>query len=316
MAHSRRKLTPFGRRLLVDRVETLGWSPAEAARAAGVSRQTVYKWLGRFRAEGEAGLEDRPSRPRRIPHALGEERIGQILAIRVTRRVGPHDIADELGMAPSTVYGVLARRGFSRLADMDRPTGAPLRYVRDYPGELVHVDTKKLARIPDGGGWRMLGRGKAGPRQRVGYEYVHSMVDDHSRVAFSQIRATEDAEACARFLCEAAAWFATLGVRIERVMTDRAKTYRTEVFLTALDTIGAVHRPTRPYRPQTNGKVERYNKTLKEEWAYARLYISNQQRADALAAFLYRYNHERRHRSLKGQTPMSVLVNNVGGKHN
>lgn len=315
MAHSRRKLTPFGRRLLVDRVETLGWSPAEAAKAAGVSRQTVYKWLRRFREEGETGLEDRSSRPHRVAHALAEERIAEIIAVRVTKRVGPHEIGDELGMAQSTVYGVLRRRGFSRLADMDRPSGAPLRYVRDRPGELVHVDTKKLARIPDGGGWRKLGRGKAGPRQKVGYEYVHSMVDDHSRVAYSQIRPTEDAEACAVFLLDAAAWFATLGVRIERVMTDRAKAYRAQPFQTALDTIGAVHRPTRPYRPQTNGKVERFHKTLMDEWAYVRLYTSNHQRADALAAFLYRYNHERRHRSLDGETPITVLVNNVRGKH-
>lgn len=315
MAHSRRKLTPFGRRLLVDRVETFGWSPAEAARAAGVSRQTVYKWLRRFREEGETGLEDRASRPHRIPHALPEERVGEIIALRVTQRVGPHEIADELGMAQSTVYGVLRRRGFSRLADMDRPSGVPLRYVRDHPGELVHVDTKKVARIPHGGGWRMRGRGNTGRRQKVGYEYVHSMIDDHSRVAFSQIQATEDADTCARFLLDAAQWFATVGVRIERVMTDRAKAYRAEPFQTALDTIGAVHRPTRPYRPQTNGKVERFHKTLMNEWAYARLYTSNQQRTDALATFVYRYNHERRHRSLNGDTPMNVLVNNVGGKH-
>jgi transposase InsO family protein len=190
-----------------------------------------------------------------------------------------------------------------------------LRYVRDRPGELVHVDTKKMARIPAGGGWRKLGRRQAGERQKVGYEYVHSMVDDHSRVAYSQIRRTEDAEACASFMLDAAAWFATLGVRIERVMTDRAKAYRAKPFQTALDTIGAVHRPTRPYRPQTNGKVERFHKTLIDEWAYARLYTSNSQRTDALAAFLYRYNHERRHRALDGNTPMSVLVNNLRGNH-
>jgi transposase InsO family protein len=315
VVHSRRKLTPFGRRLVVERVDVLGWSAAETARAAGVSRQTVYKWLARFREEGEAGLEDRPSVAHRRPHALAAGRVGEIIALRVSRRVGPHEIADEVGMAQSTVYGVLRRRGFSRLADMDRPSGVPLRYVRDHPGELVHVDTKKVARIPAGGGWWAHGRGRAGPRQRVGYEWVHSMVDDHSRVAYSQIRPGEDAEACARFLLDAAGWFARHGVRIERVMTDRAAAYRSESFQVALDTIGAVHRPTRPYRPQTNGKVERFHKTLMDEWAYARVYTSNAQRHDALEGFLYRYNHQRRHRSLDGQTPMSVLVNNAGGKH-
>jgi transposase InsO family protein len=226
-------------------------------------------------------------------------------------------MAGRLGMPRSTVYAVLARRGLSRLASLDRPTGIPIRYVRDCPGELVHVDIKKLARIPAGGGWRAIGRAernRARTGQPVGYEFVHTMIDDHSRVAYSEILDTEDAAACAGFMLRAATWFAGLGFRIDRVMTDNALAYRAETFQTVLDTIGATHKRTRPYRPQTNGKVERFHQTLLSGWAYKRLYPNNQDRRQALGEFLDSYNLQRPHSELGGRPPMTILVNHLCGK--
>ena len=180
MGHVRYKarLTPYGRRLLVDRIMVQGWPAAKAAEAMGVSRQTAYRWLARFEAEGEAGLVDRPSRPHASPSRVPPEAEERVTADRNAEREGPHLMAGRLGMPASTIYAVLARHGLSRLSDLDRTTGVPIRYVRDCPGELVHVDIKKLGKVPEGGGWHTRGRGNAGPRQRVGYEYVHALVDD------------------------------------------------------------------------------------------------------------------------------------------
>ena len=186
MGYCRARLTPFGRKLLVDRILELGWPVAQAAESVGVSRQTAYRWMRRWREEGEAGLEDRSSRPHHSPGRVSLEMEKRIVSDRITEKEGPHLMAGRLGVPRSTIYGVLARRGLSRLCDLDRTTGTPIRYVKDCPGELVHVDIKKLGKIPDGGGWRVLGRSKAGPKQKVGYEYVHSMVDDHTRMAYSQ----------------------------------------------------------------------------------------------------------------------------------
>ena len=194
MGHASSRLTPFGRRLLVDRVEVGGWSVAAAAEAAGVSRQTVYKWLRRWETEGAAGLCDRSSRPRLSPTRIPAVVEDRVVADRIAHREGPHLMAGRLEMPRSTIYAVLRRRGLARLRDLDRPTGVPIRYERDCPGELVHVDIKKVARIPDGGGWRIHGRGQAGRTQQVGYEYVHSMVDDHSRFAYSEIHDNQRSE--------------------------------------------------------------------------------------------------------------------------
>ena len=239
-----------------------------------------------------------------------------MLAARRRRRQGPHRLGYHLGMARSTVYGVLRRHGMSRLAHTDRASGVVVRYQRERPGELVHLDVKKLGRIPDGGGHRAHGRAKATRGRGIGYDYVHSAVDDRSRVAFSQILADETAKTCARFLVEAAGFFAEHGVRIERVLTDNAKAYtESVVFADTAAGLGIRLKRTRRYRPQTNGKVERFNKTLLDEWAYARLYRSNAERCRALADWLRLYNHRRPHTSLDGLTPMAVLINNVGGKH-
>jgi transposase InsO family protein len=317
MAHANARLTEFGRLLLVQRITELGWSPAQAAESLGVSRATAYKWLGRYRAEGHAGLVDRPSRPHHCPHALPAGQVRRVLAARRRRRQGPHRLGYHLGMPRSTIYGVLRRHGMSRLAHTDRASGVVVRYQRERPGELVHLDVKKLGRIPDGGGHRAHGRAAAPRGRGIGYEYVHSAVDDRSRVAFSQILADEKAATAARFLVEAASFFADHGVRIERVLTDNAKAYTESVaFAETAAGLGIRLKRTRRYRPQTNGKVERFNKTLLDEWAYARLYRSNNARRLALSRWLRFYNHRRPHTSLDGLTPMAVLVNNAGGKHN
>lgn len=315
MAHTTARLTPFGRRLLVDRIELFGWPVAHAAESMGVSRQTAYKWLERWRSEGEAGLVDRSSRPHSSPTRLSEEVEQTVVADRIAEREGPHLMAGRLGMARSTIYAVLKRRGLSRLRDLDRATGIPIRYVKDCPGELVHIDIKKLGRVPDGGGWRSIGMQNRGTKQKVGYEFCHSMVDDHSRVAYTEILDSENGEACAEFMLRAAQWFAGLGYRIDRVMTDNALAYtRTRAFAGVLDTIGATHKTIRPWRPQTNGKVERFHQTLLSGWAYKRHYNTNQERRDALAGYIDSYNRTRPHSELGGQPPMTVLVNHLCGK--
>jgi transposase InsO family protein len=219
-------------------------------------------------------------------------------------------------MARSTIYGVLRRHGLSRLAHTDRASGVVVRYQRDHPGELVHLDVKKLGRIPDGGGHRAHGRAAATRGRGISYDYVHSAVDDRSRVAFSQVLPDESAPTAALFLLEAASFFADHGVTIQRVLTDNAKAYTESVLFTETAAgLGIRLKRTRPYRPQTNGKVERFNRTLLEEWAYARLYRSNEERRRAFIRWLRFYNHRRPHTSLDGLTPMTTLVNNVHRKH-
>ncbi len=310
MAHRRAALTPLGRTLVVDRVLTQGWTQAATADAIGVSRATVAKWVRRYQQEGLAGLEDRSSAPHRRPHALPAAAVQRILQARQLTGDGPHRLGPTLGHPRSTVYGVLRRHGYSRLRDADRATRVVLRYERDRPGELLHVDVKKQARIPTGGGHRMLGR-EAGHRKSgrlIGHDYLHVAVDDHSRVAFVQVHTDEKGPTAARFLLEAAAFFAGRGVKIERVMTDRHLSYmKSRDFRDALTTIGARHRPTRRYRPQTNGKAERFIQTMKREWAYSRLYTTNDQRLEALPRWVAFYNSRRPHTALGGRPPVSRL---------
>lgn len=318
MAHRSARLTPFGRRLLVDRVLVHGWSAAAAADAASVSRATVYKWLRRYKELGVAGLEDRTSRPRQSPTRLPQAHVDRILRARRRRKVGPHMLAAELGMPRSTIYAVLRRHGLSRLSWMDRPTGVTIRrYQMSRPGELVHIDVKKLGRIPAGGGWRKRGRAQIGSGSSAeGYDYIHSAVDDHSRLAFSQIRNDETATTCTDFLICAAQAFADLGIVVERVMTDEAKAYTASAaFKKACEDRGITHVTTGPYRPRINGKVERFNRTLAEEWAYAKLYTSNGARRSAFYRWLWNYNHNRPHTALNGKSPMDSLFNKVVGNY-
>ena len=312
MAHARAKLTVLGRELLVERMEIDGWKPADAAKAMGVSRQTAYKWLRRFREEGPAGLKDRSSAPRRCPHRLDAEAVRAIVATRLETLHGPHRLAYALGRPRSTIYGVLRREGVSRLSWIDRPTRTIVRYEREKPGELLHIDVKKLGRIREGGGWKMHGRemGTTGEmkRNRVGYDYLHVAVDDHSRVAFVQTLRDERAVTCAQFVRDATAFFASEGITIERVMTDNARNYTpSKVFAAALTELGIAHKRTRLYRPQTNGKAERFNRTLLDEFAYKTLFTSNDQRTEALGPWLETYNAARPHTAIGGLAPLQGL---------
>jgi transposase InsO family protein len=318
VVHSRAKLTPFGRLLLVDRVATLDWTVAAASEALGVSSATGHKWIRRYRQEGLPGLNDRTSRPRRCPRRLSASDERRILRNRRRLRSGPHSLGPRLGYPRSTVYKVLRRHGVSRLRDLDRPSGVPVRYTRDHPGELLHLDVKKLARIPDGGGHRIHGRerGRAGRPEGWGYDYLHVAVDDNSRVAYVGVGSDERGPTAARFLLEAAMFFNSHGVRIQRVLTDRALTYtRSNDFADAVASLPARHLTTRPYRPQTNGKAERFIQTMLREWAYSRLYTSNDERLHRLNRWLQFYNQRRPHTALGGKPPMAALLNNVCGNY-
>lgn len=307
MSHGKAKLTPAGRLLLVERIEQDGWPAAHAAAMAGVSRATAYKWLARWRSEGLAGLQDRSSRPHSMPTRTSPERESEVVALRRSWRRGPHLLGGRLEMAPSTVHAVLVRHGLSRLSRLDRVTGDVIRYERDHPGELIHVDVKKLGRVPDGGGWRVHGREqRPAHHRRTGYDYLHVAIDDHSRIAFVQARPDEKGSTCAAFITDAFAFFAELGITVERVMTDNAKNYTlSRDFQTALG--DRKHKTTRPYRPQTNGKVERFNRTLTSEWAYARAFTSNTERLSTLDDWLIDYNWHRAHSALGNQPPASRL---------
>jgi len=314
--HGRPRLNLFGRQLLVDRIEA-GWSPCTAAEAAGVSRATAYKWIGRFRVEGWIGLRDRSSRPRRSPLRLNASAEASILELRRARKLGPHRLAVLTHRPRSTCYAVLRRHGVHRLAWLDRPTGRLIRrYESAQPGDLGHLDVKKLGRIPPGGGHRIHGRaGHSGMKRGLGYDYIHSLVDDHSRLAYSEVLGDEPGATCAGFLRRAAAFFAEFGVRLHRVMTDNAWAFRySNDFRAALDELGAQHRRIPFHRPQVNGKVERFNRTLLEEWAYVRPYTSNQERVGLLQAWLHSYNFHRAHTALGGLAPIE-RVNNVCGQY-
>ena len=315
MAHRTARLNVFGRQLLVTRIEVEGWPVARAAEAQGVSRATAHKWRARYRAEGWEGLEDRSSRPHRSPRRTSPEATAAILAARVERRWGPHRLAPLTGHPRSTVYAVLARAGYGRLRDSDRASGVPVRYVRDHPGALLHQDHKKLGRIPDGGGHRMLGRGAARGWGTSGYDHFEVLVDDATRLAYVAHVPDESAGSASRALLDAAVWFAGQGVRIERVMTDNAWAYTSSTYTGTLDAIAARHLRTRPHRPQTNGKAERFIKTLLAEWAYGRLYRTNAERLADLPGWVNHYNTERTHTALGDITPMEALVNNLHGNH-
>ena len=320
MAHVRAKLTLLGRQLLVDRVEIDGWKPADAAKAMGVSRQTAYKWLRRFREEGPEGLVDRSSAPRHCPHRLGAEEVQRIVTTRLETMTGPHRLSYALGRHRSTIYGVLRREGVSRLDYIDRPTRTVVRYERSAPGELLHVDVKKLGRIREGGGWKMRGRevGRTAEMRRikVGYDYLHVAIDDHSRLAFVRSLPDEKGPTCAQFVTDAAQFFADYGVSIERVMTDNAMNYRqSKDFRETLNRLGIAHKRTKAYRPQTNGKAERFNRTLLEEFAYKQLFLTNEARLEALEPWVHSYNANRPHTAIGGLSPLQRIVNKPDGNH-
>jgi transposase InsO family protein len=319
VSHRSAKLTFHGRLLLVRRVTLEGKQPAHVAKELGVSRKTVYEWLGRYREEGEAGLHDRSSRPRSSPNRTLAETEDRVVQARRVLRAGPDRIAEETGVPARTVTRILRRRRVPRLAECDPLTGAPIRasrqtttrYEHPHAGSLVHLDVKKIGRIPDGGGWRAHGRGERPADKRgAGYDYIHVAVDDHSRLAYAEVLPDEKGPTCAEFLTRAAAWFAGHGFTgIERVLTDNAKSYtRSRHFAAALAAIGARHKTIRPHCPWQNGKAERFNRTLQAEWAYRRIYLSNTDRTAALDPWLDFYNTRRRHTALGSQPPITRVA--------
>jgi transposase InsO family protein len=302
-SHKHARLTPKGRALLVSRVLDEGWTVGDASMAAGVSQRTGFKWLARFKAEGLVGLADRSSRPKRSPLALTASEQSQLEALR-RQRWPLWRIAMQAGRGVATVSRCMQRLGLSRLKSLEPP--APVvRYERAAPGELLHIDTKKLGRI-DGIGHRITGDRTKNHNRGIGWDMVHLAIDDHSRVSFAQVLPDEKAVSCVQFLRQAVAYYASLGVRIERVMTDNGTGYK-NTFKTACDELGIRHIKTRPYTPKTNGKAERFVQTSLREWAYARPYISSAQREAALQPFLHRYNWHRPHCALNRQPPMSRI---------
>jgi transposase InsO family protein len=315
MSHRNARLTVHGRLLLVDRVCRQRWPVAHAAKAMGISRQCAHRWVNRYRSLGEAGLADRSSRPQRSPSRTPAGVEQQVLQLRQTERRGQDWLGAELGLPPRTVSRILRRHQVPRLAECDPITGevirasktTTVRYERDRPGELVHMDVKKIGRIPAGGGWRAHGRSESVRGRGIGYDYVHSLVDDHSRLAYSEVLPDEKGPTCAAFLVRAAGYFANHGIpAIERLMTDNAWAYRWSL-RDAVAELGARHLFIKPHCPWQNGKVERLNRTLQVEWAYRQVFLSNAERTAALAPWLEYYNTRRRHTALGGLPPTSRL---------
>jgi transposase InsO family protein len=302
-SHKHARLTPKGRALLVGRVLDEGWTVADASMAGGVSKRTGYKWLARFKAEGEMGLSDRSSRPKRCPRGLSADEQRELEGLR-RQRWPLWRIAMQAGRGVATVSRCMRRLGLSRLKSLEPPVPV-VRYERAAAGELLHIDTKKLGRI-DGVGHRITGDRTKNHNRGIGWDMVHLAIDDHSRVSFAQVLPDEKAVSCVQFLRQAVAYYASLGVRIERVMTDNGTGYK-NTFKAACDELGIRHIKTRPYTPKTNGKAERFVQTSLREWAYARPYVSSAQRQAALQPFLHRYNWHRPHCALNRQPPMSRI---------
>ena len=317
MAHANARLNVHGRRLLVARVIDDGRPVAHVAKELGVSRQCAHRWVARYRVEGDAGLLDRSSRPHRCPRRTPPEVEELVLDLRRRERHGQDWIGPELGIAPRTVSAILRRHRMPYLRECDPLTGEVIRaskttafrYEHDRPGSLVHMDVKKVGRIPDGGGWRAHGRSEEVRGRGIGYDYVHSLVDDRSRLAYSEILTDEKGATCAGFLLRAADYFHAHGItRIERVMTDNHLSYsRSRDVAAAITTLDARHVFIRPHCPWQNGKVERFNRTLQIEWAYRQVFLSNAERTEALAPWLEFYNTRRRHSAIGGLPPISRL---------
>ncbi|WP_350278068.1 IS481 family transposase [Kribbella sp. HUAS MG21] len=333
MSHANAALTPRARLRLARLIVDQGWTYAAAAKMFMVAAKTARKWAERYRAEGPAGMADRSSRPRRSPAKTLPGVVRRIVRLRWRHRLGPVQIAGRLGVAASTVHAVLVRCRINRLSRIDRVTGEPLRNQRRYehphPGALLHVDVTKFGNIPDGGGWRYLGKQQGDKNKAVtalrtgrtakghpniGTAFVHTVIDDHSRLAYAEICTDEKAATAIGVLQRAVAWFADHGVTVERVLSDNGSCYRSYAWRDACTDLGITPKRTRPYRPQTNGKIERFHRTLADGWAYARFYQSTDQRNAALPRWLHFYNHHRPHSSIGGQPPITRLTN-VPGHH-
>ena len=320
--HGNARICPRSRKLLVERIESRTWSLPAAAEAAGISERTAYRWLKRWREEGETGLLDRSSAPKSIPHRTPPDRVEAIAKLRKLFMTAA-EIAEVLGMALSTVSAVLKRIGLGKRSRL-RPPEPPNRYERKRPGELVHLDSKKLARIA-GAGHRMTGNRRSQNLRRarrargeLGWEFVYVAVDDATRLAYAEVLANEQAETAAGFLRRAVAWFASLGVEVKRVLCDNGACYRSNAHALTCRRLDIRQLFTRPYRPRTNGKAERFIQTLVNRWAYGAIYGSSAERTAALTGWLMHYNFTRRHGSLSHKPPGTRLreLTNVPGNYN
>lgn len=329
MSHANAALTPRARLRLAELVVNDGWTYAAAAKMFMVAARTAKKWADRYLAEGPAGMADRSSRPHISPTKTPNATVRRIVALRWRKRLGPVQIAGRIGVPASTVHAVLTRCRINRLSHIDRVTGEPLRrYEHAYPGSLIHVDVTKFGNIPDGGGHRFLDRqqgrrnkqqtahrtGERGGdyRPRIGIAFLHTVIDDHSRMAYAEICIDEKATTAIGVLKRAVAWFAEHGVVVERVLSDNGSAYKSYAWRDACEALNVTPKRTRPYRPQTNGKIERFHRTLADGWAYARLYESTEERNTALPGWLHFYNHHRAHSALGGQPPVTRLTNLPG----
>lgn len=330
--HANAVLTPRARLRLARLIVEHGWSPARAAERYDVSWRTANKWADRYRDEGPDGMFDRSSAPHRQPNKTPAPVVRKIVHLRCKQRLGPVEIADRLDMASSTVHAVLVRCRLNRLTHIDRATGEPIRrYEHDQPGDLIHVDVKKLGRVPDGGGWRYVGK-QQGDRNRsatvartgaprnkyrgplIGTCYLHTVIDDHSRLAYVEARDDETQQSASEVLRNAVAWFAERGVTVKRVLSDNGSCYRSRLWHQTCTDLGITPKKTRPYRPQTNGKIERFHRTLAEGWAFKKFYNSESARLAALPAWLHHYNHHRPHSAIGKAAPITRL-NNLPGHH-
>jgi len=330
VAHANAALTPRARLRLARLVVEEGWPVARAADRFAVSWPTAARWARRYAQAGPAGMLDRSSRPHRCPGRTPAPLVRAIVHLRWRKRLGPVEIGARLGVPASTVHAVLVRCRLNRLSHVDRATGEPVRrYEHDHPGALLHVDVKKLGNIPTGGGWRYVGR-RQGRRNRtitpgmtrskhrdpiVGTAFVHVALDDHSRVVYAEVHDDETAATAVGVLRRAVAWFTARGVAVERVISDNGSCYKSKLWRQTCAELGVTVKHTRPYRPQTNGKAERFNRTLADNWAFARLFPTETHRRKALPAWLHEYNHHRPHTAIGGHPPISRLTN-LPGQYN
>jgi transposase InsO family protein len=330
--HANAALTPRARLRLARLIVEHGWPPARAAERYDVSWKTAAKWAARYREEGPAGMADRSSRPHHQPNRTPAPTVRKIVHLRWKQRLGPVQIADRLGLPSSTVHAVLVRCRLNRLTHVDRATGEPIRrYQHDHPGDLLHVDVKKLGKVPDGGGWRYVGKQQGhrnrsatvvrtgAPRSKhhnpvLGTCYLHTVIDDHSRVAYVEAHDDETAATAAAVLRHAVAWFADRGVTVQRVLSDNGSAYRSHLWRDTCTELGITAKRTRPYRPQTNGKIERFHRTLAEGWAFKKFYSSESARLAALPAWIHEYNHHRPHSAIGKCSPITRL-DNLAGHH-
>lgn len=329
MVHANAVLTPRGRLLLARRVVEEGWPIARAAEHFHVSWPTAKRWASRYAAMGQDGMGDRSSRPHRSPNCTGQVVVRKIVHLRWKHRLSPLAIASRLSMPASTVHAVLVRCRLNRLSHIDIRTGDPIRrYEHDHPGALIHVDVKKLGNIPDGGGWRFVGRAQGSKNRRttegltrsrsydpnLGHAFIHTVIDDHSRVAYAEIHDNEKTDTAVEVLRRAVSWFGTRGVSVERVLSDNGACYRSHTWRNTCAELQIQPKRTRPYRPQTNGKIERFHRTMASEWAFARHYTNERTRRSALPAWLHTYNHHRQHSAI-GKVPPITRLTNLSGQY-